>query len=278
MKAYRYLSSIGRFVALALFLVFALMPLVWIVITSLKDPKEIFTFPLVYIPGKISFVSYQKLFRFNNFGQYFRNSLIVTVLGSLGSLLMAVFSGYALSRYKKHALKGKVLLVLYFSQMIPSFLLMTPLYIMIAKLGGLDKLLVLAIVYIATTLSFNTIMSKSFFDRIPISIEEAAMVDGCTTSQLLFRIVIPMMAPGLAAIFSFSFVNIWNELFLAVMFLSDPAKTTIPVALNSFISKAGISWDILSAGLVVSLLPTMIVFAFGQKYIVAGLTEGGVKG
>jgi len=278
MKISRCLSSIGRFVALALFLVFALLPLVWIVITSLKDPKEIFTFPLVYIPGKISFVSYQKLFRFNNFGLYFRNSLIVTVLGSLGSLLMAVFSGYALSRYKKHALKSKVLLVLYFSQMIPSFLLMTPLYIMIAKLGGLDKLWVLAIVYIATTLSFNTIMSKSFFDRIPVSIEEAAMVDGCTTSQSLFRIVIPMMAPGLAAIFSFSFVNIWNELFLAVMFLSDPAKTTIPVALNSFISKAGISWDILSAGLVVSLLPTMIVFAFGQKYIVVGLTEGGVKG
>lgn len=278
MKASKAFSSIGRVIALTLFLIFALFPLVWIIITSLKDPKEIFTFPLRYIPSKISFSSYHKLFSFNNFGIYFRNSILVTFLGSLGSLLLALFSGYALSRYKKKALRGNVLLILYFSQMIPSFLLMTPLYIMIAKIGGLDKLWVLAIVYIATTLAFNTIMSKSFFDRIPVSIEEAALVDGCNTSQSLFKVVLPIMAPGLAAIFSFSFVNIWNELFIAVMFLSDPTKTTIPVALNSFISKAGISWDILSAGLVVSLLPTMLIFAFGQKYIVAGLTEGGVKG
>lgn len=278
MRITRRLSSAARFLLLAVFLVCAIFPLYWIAVTSIKSPKEIFTFPLVYFPSELSFTSYKKLFGFNDFGKYFLNSLFVTVLGSVGSLIFAVFSGYALSRFKAKAIKQRTLLILYFSQMIPTFLLMTPLYTMVAKLGGLDKLSVLGFVYIATTLAFNTIMSKSFFDRIPVTIEEAALVDGCTLSQTLFKVTLPMMLPGLAAIFSFSFVNIWNELFMAVLFLSDPDKTTIPVALNSFISKAGIRWDTLSAGIVIALLPTMVVFAFGQKYIVAGLTEGGVKG
>ena len=88
----------------------------------------------------------------------------------------------------------------------------------------------------------------------------------------------PLTLPGVVAIFSFSFVNIWNELFLAVIFISSESKMTIPVALNSFISKSGVSWDVMSAGLVVALLPTIVIFAFCQKYIIAGLTDGGVKG
>ncbi|HEY9593421.1 MAG TPA: carbohydrate ABC transporter permease [Spirochaetia bacterium] len=278
MKAKRVIGPLLRALALALFLVFAIFPLYWIIITSLKDVKEIYTFPLLYFPAHPMFKSYEKLFGFNDFGVYFRNSLVVTLLGSVGSLIFAVFSGFALSRNRRHLYTRRVLLLLYFSQMIPSFLLMTPLYTMVARAGGGDSLLVLGIIYIATTLAFSAIMSKSFFDRIPVSIEEAALVDGCSTTQTLLRITLPVMVPGLIAIFSFSFVNIWNELFMAVLFLSTPGKTTVPVALNSFISKAGISWDTMSAGIVMALLPTMLIFAFGQRYIVSGLTEGGVKG
>ncbi|NCC90817.1 MAG: carbohydrate ABC transporter permease, partial [Spirochaetia bacterium] len=103
-------------------------------------------------------------------------------------------------------------------------------------------------------------------------------IDGCSMFQSLFHVVLPITRPGMAAIFCFAFINIWNELFLAVMLLMSNDKMTVPVALNSFISKAGISWDVMSAGIVIALLPTMIVFGFGQKYIVAGLTEGSVKG
>src|SRR5690554_8226350 len=104
------------------------------------------------------------------------------------------------------------------------------------------------------------------------------MTEGCTRTQASFNIILPLTLPGLAAIFSFAFVNIWNELFLAVMLLSSNHKMTVPVALNSFISKAGVNWGVLSAGIVVALLPTMIVFAFAQKFIIMGLTEGAVKG
>ncbi len=267
-----------RIIVLALFLAFAILPLFWIIITSLKPTQEIYTFPLKYFPSKISFAGYQKLLGFAKFGTYFINSLWISLLASFGGLMASVLAGFALSRLKSSKRIQGVLLVLYFTQMVPSFLLMTPLFLMLAKIGLTNNRLALAIVYAATTIAFGAIMAKSFFDRIPSSIEEAALIDGCDPVTALFRVILPISLPGLVAIFSFAFVNVWNELFLAVMLLSSDNKLTVPVALNSFISKAGVSWDIMSAGIVVALLPTMVIFAFGQKYIVAGLTEGGVKG
>ena len=277
-KAGKTIGGTARFLALSLFLVAAVFPLYWIVATSLKNPKEIYTFPLLYWPTKVSFAGYRKLFGFANFWTYFRNSLVVTLSASLGGLVMCVLSGFALSRIHSNKHKQGLLLVLYFTQVIPGYLLMTPMYLMLANLGLVDKLWILALVYSATTVAFGTIMAKSFFDRIPASIEEAAMIDGCGPLGALFKVILPVSLPGVFAIFSFSFVNVWNELFLAVILLSSDQKMTVPVALNSFISKAGVSWDVMSAGIVVALLPTIVIFGIGQKYIVAGLTEGGVKG
>ena len=268
----------GRFLALGLFLIFAIGPLYWIIVTSLKDPTEIYTFPIRYLPSSPSLESYRKLFGFAEFGRYFGNSLMVTILGATGAMVCSIFSGYASSRIPRKRLKNSLLLILYVTQMVPPFILMTPLYTAMVKIRGVDNLPILSVIYMVTVLAFCSIMAKSFFDRIPASLEEAAKIDGCTNAQALLRIILPLMAPGLAAIFSFAFVNIWNELFIAVLFISSPDKMTVPVALNSFISKAGISWDMMSAGLVIALLPTMIIFAFGQRFIVAGLTEGGLKG
>lgn len=264
--------------ALGAFLLFAVAPLYWIFATSLKSPKEIYTFPLLYWPTEISFAGYRKLLGFAHFGRYFANSLIVTLLASIGGLAASVLSGFALSRFKAARRTRAIMLLFYFTQMVPGFILMTPLFLMLSRLGATDNLMVLAVVYAAGTIAFGAIMAKSFFDRIPASIEEAALIDGCDPLTALLRVVLPISLPGIVAIFSFAFVNIWNELFLAVILLSSEFKMTVPVALNSFISKAGVSWDVMSAGIVVALLPTMIVFALGQKYIVAGLTEGGVKG
>jgi len=271
-------GSVGRFLALSLFLIFAVFPLLWVLITSLKSSYEIFAFPVKYIPSKISLDGYRKLFTFTNFSRYFINSVIISLLASAGGLFVSVLSGFALSRLRIVKRTQGLLLVLYFTQMVPSFILMAPLFFTLSRLGLTNNRLVLAIIYGTTTIAFGAIMAKSFFDRIPSSIEEAALIDGCDTFSALWRVIIPISLPGLIAIFSFAFVNIWNELFLAVMLMSSEAKLTVPVALNSFIAKAGVSWDMMSAGIVVALLPTMVIFAFGQKYIVAGLTEGGVKG
>jgi len=275
--AKRAALGLVRAILLLLFLGFAVAPLCWIIVTSLKNTKEIYTFPLLYFPSQPTLESYHRLFSFAKFGLYFRNSLVVSVLAAAGALIVSLVGGFGLSRYTAERGKRLILLGLYFTQMVPGFLLMVPLFNMLSALRLTDSLWVLAAVY-GMMVAFGTIMAKSFFDRIPPSIEEAALIDGCSTLQALFRVILPVTLPGIVAIFSFSFVNIWNELFLAVMLLSSESNVVVPVALNSFISKAGVSWDVLSAGIVVSLLPTIIVFSVGQKFIIAGLTEGSVKG
>jgi multiple sugar transport system permease protein len=274
----RIIAACFRFIALALFLAFAVLPLFWIFITSIKPSREIFTFPLRYIPSYVSLEGYRKLFGFARFGSYFLNSLWISLCAAGGGLIASVLAGFALSRLRTMRRTQGLLLLLYFTQMVPTFILMAPLFFTLTKLHLTNNRLVLAVIYSATTVAFGAIMAKSFFDHIPASIEEAALIDGCDPLSALFRVILPISLPGLVAIFSFAFVNVWNELFLAVMLLSTDTKLTVPVALNSFISKAGVSWDVMSAGIIVALIPTMAIFAIGQKYIVAGLTEGGVKG
>lgn len=278
MKQIKLLGGFLKIILLALFLFMTLAPLYWVIITSLKGSQEIYAYPIKYWPEKFTLENYKYLFSVSNFGIYFRNSIIVSLLASIGTLFVSMFSGYALSRLRKRSTKTLVLLAMYFTQMIPTYMLMAPIFITLAKFDMADNLFSLTIVYISIMVAFSTIMGKSFFDRIPISLEEAAMIDGCTRIQAIYRVIIPLALPGIAAIFSFVFVNIWNELFLAVMLMSSDHKMTIPVALNSFISKAGVSWGVLSAGIVVALIPTIVVFAFAQKYIIMGLTEGAVKG
>lgn len=270
--------KIGKFVLLALFLFMAIAPLYWVIVTSFKGDREIYSYPIKYWPQSFNLDNYKYLFQISNFGIYFRNSIIVSLVASFGALITSTFSGYALSRFRRKRTKALFLLAMYFTQIIPTYMIMAPLFTIFAGVQQTDSLMALTMVYISVMIAFSTIMGKSFFDRIPIALEEAAMIDGCTKTQTIFKIIIPLSLPGLAAIFSFAFVNIWNELFLAVMLLNSDSKMTIPVALNSFISKAGVSWGVLSAGIVVALLPTMIVFAFAQKYIILGLTAGAVKG
>lgn len=272
-----YAQKVIHFFLLFIYLLLAILPLYWILVTSLKGPKNIYTLPLDYFPKNITFESYKKLFSISNFGIYFKNSLLLTLFSSFIAMIVSVLSGFALSRYKGKKTRHILELILYFSQTIPSFIIMVPLFSIFSKLQVTDNHMALGFVYVATVVAFSTIMSKSFFDKLPVSIEEACLIDGCTLSQSLIKVILPITLPGMIAIFCFAFINIWNELFLAVMMLMSNEKMTVPVALNSFISKAGISWDVMSAGIIIALLPTMIVFGIGQKYIVSGLTEGSVK-
>lgn len=269
--------SVFRFAALALFLICAMLPLYWILLTSLKGSKGIYDLPLKYFITNPTLESYRKLFSFMDFGLYFRNSFVLTICSSIAAMIVSFMSGFALSRYKSKKRQRAILIALYFTQTIPSFITMVPLYAMFSKFHILDNRIALGFVYTSSVVAFATIMCKGFLDRVPVSLEEAARIDGCTVAQSLVHVILPITLPGMAAIFCFSFVNIWNELFVAVMLLNSNDKMTIPVALNSFISKAGVSWDVMSAGIVVTLLPTVVVFGIGQKYIVSGLTAGSVK-
>ena len=164
------------------------------------------------------------------------------------------------------------------TQMIPAFIALGPLYTMMTHLGLVDTRGGLILVYIAMLIPFSTIMLRGFFENVPDALEEAAMIDGCSRLRALFRILVPVMFPGIAAAFIFNFVNTWNELFLSVTLMNSDANKTIPAALNGFVTSYNIEWGPLSAAAVLTIVPTLIMFAFASKYIVQGLTAGAVKG
>jgi len=262
---------------LTIFLVFTVFPLYWIFVTSLKPSNEMFTIPIHYWPKTITFENYINIFKISNFGVYIFNSLILSIISGLFSLLIASLSGYVLARFE---FKGKtqVIFAFFITQMIPLFIGLAPLYLLMSKLQLLNRLPSLMLMYTVMMVPFCTVIMKGFFERIPSSLEEAAMIDGCSRITALFKVIVPVMLPGIAATFIFAFVQCWNELFLAIMFIDKEEAKTIPVAMNAFITKYDIDWGSMSAATVISVIPTLILFAFAQRYIVEGMTQGSVKG
>ncbi|QHW31663.1 carbohydrate ABC transporter permease [Paenibacillus rhizovicinus] len=266
-----------KVVFLALYLLVMVFPLYWIVITSLKPQKDIFSFPLRYWPEKFTMDNYINIFKISKFHIYIGNSLIVAIAAAFIVLVIAVLSAYVLARFKFRG-HGQVMLAFFLTQMLPGFIALAPLYLMMSHMDMLNTRFSLVLMYTVGLIPFSTIMLRGFFQRIPSSLEEAAMIDGCSRWSALLRVIIPVMLPGIASTFIFAFVQNWNELFLAVMFIDNDSLKTLPVAMNSFILKFDVDWGAMSAGAVLSIIPTIFIFAVAQRFIVEGLTQGAEKG
>lgn len=270
--------GIGRILALLFYLLLVILPVYWMIITSFKPSKEIInTQHITYWPETITFEHYQQLFKTMHYGIYLRNSLIVAVSVAAVVTLLSIYGGYALARFQFRG-KGAALVFFLITQMIPAILVIIPMYIVFSKAKLVDTLTSLFLFYSITNLPFCVITMRSFFERIPYALEEAAYVDGCSRTQTLWKIVLPVMFPGIVADFVFAFIGAWNELIAAVIFLNSQQKWTIPVGLKSLIGKYNVDWGSMMAGGCLALLPTAIMFVFVQKYIVEGLTAGAVKG
>ncbi|MFJ9678517.1 carbohydrate ABC transporter permease [Streptomyces sp. NPDC101194] len=273
-------SAAGRTVRilfLSLWLAVTVFPLYWITVTSFKSPGTIFSFPISYWPTHFSLENYTGLFREAEFGVYLTNSLIIATAAGTVATAISMLSAYVLARFEFRT-KGAVLMAALVTQMIPSFIALGPLYMMMTELNLVDSRFGLTLVYIAVCIPFCTVMLRGFFENIPDALEEAAMIDGCSRLGALFRVLLPVMRPGIVAAFIFNFVNCWNELFLSVTLMNGDAHKTVPTALNGFISSFNIDWGSMSAAAVLTIAPTMILFAFASRHIVQGLTSGAVKG
>lgn len=266
-----------RILGLTVWMIITLFPLYWILLTSLKPASQIAEYPVRYWPREFSIENYLSLFQKAQFGSYILNSLIVASSAAAVATLIAMLSGYVLSRFQFRG-KGAVAMAFLVTQMIPAFIALGPLYQMFTELGLVDSRFGLVLVYVAMTIPFSSIMLRGFFDNIPDSLEEAAMVDGTTRLGALWRVIVPVMAPGIVATYIFNFVNSWNELFLSVTLINTDSRKTIPTALNGFISSFNIEWGPMSAAAVLTILPTMVLFMFASRWIVAGLTQGATKG
>ena len=267
----------GKTIVLILYLAFVIFPIYWMIITSFKYNTEIINAQkLTYFPEQVTLENYGQLFAMYDYGNMLKNSLIISFSSGFCVTMLSIFGGYGLARYK---FKSKTLLLLFFlvTQMIPGILVIIPLYIIFSKMNIVNTRLSLFIFYLISNLPFCVITMRSFFERIPYTLEEAATVDGCTKFQTLRKIVLPVMFPGIVAVFVFAFIGAWNELIAGTIFINTPNFWTIPIGLKSLIGKYDVKWGVLTAGGVLALLPTAIMFAVMQRFVVEGLTAGAVK-
>jgi multiple sugar transport system permease protein len=268
---------IGKYLALAFYLTFALFPLYWLLKIAVTPDALIFSEGTRLVPSAISFDNFVTVIFQTDFLAYFKNSLIVSLGTAFFTTLIAAGAGYAFSRF---VFKGKriIIAIMLITQMFPLLMIIAPVYKIVADFGLLNSLTSLIIVYTAFNIPFATFLMQSFFDGIPKDLEEAAMIDGCTRFQALRQVIFPLTLPGLGATLGFVFTAAWSELLFALMLISKNDTMTFPVGLLTFVSKFSVDWGQMMAAGVLALIPSCLFFIFIQRYLVQGLTSGAVKG
>jgi multiple sugar transport system permease protein len=266
--------------ALIVLVVNGVYPLVWMFLTSLKTELELTAnpVPVNYLPTVPQFGNYARVFAAQPFAQFFLNSMTVAILSTALCVVLATFAAYALSRLKL-ASRGLISVLVVAASIFPVVSLIVPLYQAMNALGWLNTYLALIIPYAAFSLPISILTLTAFFQGIPTELEDAAMVDGCSRFGALWRIIVPLSAPGVATAAIIAFVNAWNEFLLALTFARSPNVKTIPPAIVDFQSQfGGFQWEVVSAAIVIAIIPVVIIILIFQQRIISGLTSGSVKG
>lgn len=281
-RKYRLFKVISRiFIYLVLFIIltFTFFPIFWMISTSFKPNSEAFNVPPSWIPVSFTLESYIKqITDRGGFLVFFKNGLIVSVSVTIVTIILAILSGYSFSRFRFSGQKAIFLLILA-TQMFPYVAIVISLYVMFKNLGLLNTYFGLILSLATFSLPFSIWMIKGFCDTIPKEIEEAAYVDGSGKMSTLLRIVIPVISPGIVAVALFSFLVAWNNLlFSLTLSLRNDMLTIPPGFLLTYVGEFQYLWSDMCAGATIVTLPVIIIFIFFQKYLVAGLTAGSVKG
>lgn len=274
-------SLVGYLVsAIAVFVgVLMLAPLVLSFFASIKSPAEASAVPPSYFPHSFSLENYSNVFHFGaGLGTYVGNSLGVAALAIIFSLVLSVPAGFGLARFKI-PYKEFLFVVLLTPLMIPYQALLTPLYFMFAKLGLANSLVALAVVHTILQIPFSVYLMRNAFESVPRELEEAAVIDGCSTFVSFRRVFLPLVLPGMVTVALFAFIASWNEFLAALIFMNKETSFTVPIMLVSVrIGHFGsVDWGALQAGILISILPCALIYIFLQKYYVSGLLGGAVK-
>ena len=255
----------GKYAALAFYLSFALLPLYWLLKIAVTPDRQIFTEGTALWPSSVTLDNFRSVIFQSDFMTYFTNSLTVSLGTAVCTTLIASGAGYAFSRFTFSG-KRLVIALMLITQMFPLLMIIAPIYSIVAKLGLLNSLTSLIIVYTAFNIPFATFLMQSFFDGIPKDLEEAAMMDGCTRLQALRKVILPLTLPGLGATLGFVFTAAWSELLFALMLISKNGAMTFPVGLLTFVSKFSVDWGQMMAAGVLALIPSCLFFIFIQRY------------
>lgn len=273
------IGQVVKYSVLALILLFLLFPVFWVLLTSFKSNMEAYRFPPTFFPEALSLEGYSKLFTVNNeFFVYYKNNFIVAGATALIATVLAILSGYGLSRFH-FKWNGWIVAALLSSQMFPVVSRMISLYDLLGKVNLINTTTGLVLALTAAMLPFAVMLMTSFFDGVPVAIEEAARIDGAGRFQVLWRIVTPLVKPGMLAVGLYSFLMTWDDyLHAATLIQTDSLRTLSAGVALRYLGELSYDWSLINTISIVSALPMIILFFFFQKYMVSGLVAGAVKG
>ncbi|KPV51288.1 hypothetical protein SE17_22085, partial [Kouleothrix aurantiaca] len=266
--------------------VYTLLPIGWLFLSTIQTQASLLTLPPHIFPTEVTLRNYADIFRPAAFGENsgestfllaLRNSVVVSLGTTLVSLLFGTLAAYAFARFNVPR-KRALLLIVLGSQLIPAVSLIIPLFRILRGAGLLDNLLALILAYSTFSLPFVVWIMAGYFQSVPLELEEAARIDGATRFQSFYRVSLPLAAPGLGATAIFTLLNAWDEFFFALIFTSTYAAKTLPVALAEFIGRHSVNWGMLVTGGFIASLPPILLSLLFYRYIVSGLSAGGLKG
>jgi len=276
-RASSVVSGLGSALALAGLLLFVLGPLYWIVVTAFKTEGQIVMHVQDLWPTPWTMQQFSDLFTTKPFGRWYLNTLLVSAASTAVALVLAALAGYALARLRFRGAQGFTVTVL-LTYVMPGALLFIPLYQLLIGVRLTDSLWSLVLTYPTFTLPFATWLLTGYFASIPVELEEAALVDGCTRFQAFLRVMLPLAKPGLLAVALFTLTNAWNEFLFAFVFITKDEYKTLPVGMQSMIIGDVVPQGQLAAASLLVSIPVVVMYAFGQRFLTEGLTAGAVKG
>jgi multiple sugar transport system permease protein len=266
-----------RLIAATIVVVNGFFPAVWILLTSLKGEAELVRKPITYLPHDVVLSNYVQAFSDQPLLKYLGNSMAVAAISTVVSLLAAACAAYAIARLNlKH--RQIILTCIVASSMFPLVTLLVPIFETMRNLNLLNTYTALVLPYTVLSLPVCTLVLVSFFQGIPRDLENAAMIDGCTRVGALWRVVVPLAAPGVFTAGILAFVNAWDEFLLALSLNASASMRTLPVGISLYQGEFTFPWPVISAALIVAIVPVAVLIAIFQERVVGGLTQGGLKG
>lgn len=273
----KFTGAFAGYTVLAIAIVVAMFPAIWMFISSIKPPNEIFSLPPTFIANEPTFSNYERVIFKTGIPRAFLNSVFISSITTVCVILIAVFAAYAFARFR---VKGSKTLStgLLFGQMMPAVVLLIPLFRIYARLRMIDTYQVNILTNIAINLPMAVLTMTAFFRSVPKELDEAAMIDGCSRIKAIFRVLMPISTPGLVTVGIFTFLNTWEEFLFALNFVNSVKYKTLAVAIKDFKGEFIIDWGGMMSSAVVIALPVLLVFLLCNKYFIKGIASGSVKG
>lgn len=262
-------------VLLCIYCMINLIPFLMIIMNSFKSMRDIFLKPFSF-PIRPLVQNYVDAWNQAGIGTGYLNSALIAVISVIGIIIISSMFAYAISKYE---FPGRQALYTYcmLGLALPIRLAVIPIFILMRNLGLINSRLGLIIIYISVNIPFSVFLLRNFIDGVPNELTEAAQIDGANAIQMYWKIILPLIKPALSIVSIVSFVNVWNDFFFPLLFINDKSKATITLAASTFFGDYSIQWNLLFAGLSLSIMPSIVLFLIFSKQFIAGMTQGAIK-